>query len=171
MVPIRLSCFIFMLMFTLLEARDSIFKHHPLYHQAILEAKITRNEIVEAKEIHQTIATKEIKSIPIILEEEGNKMMLNGRKLASKDELKKEKANTKEQAKMAVDSRSSKISGATSSSWKSSCNNKGKKRRKMDVICNQSVRNIPKKKAKFPVGFVALSADYHFPNSHPPRHN
>ncbi|XP_021757159.1 uncharacterized protein LOC110722202 [Chenopodium quinoa] len=61
MMSIRISSLIFVLMFTLLEARDSIFKHHhPLYyHQGTLEAKFyPRYETLEAKGIHQTITPK-----------------------------------------------------------------------------------------------------------------
>ncbi|XP_021730681.1 uncharacterized protein LOC110697596 [Chenopodium quinoa] len=150
MVPIRLSSFIFMLMFTLLEARDSIFKHRPLYHQGVLEAKITRNEIIEAKGIHQNIVAKEIKPIPTIPEEEGKKMMLNGRKLASKDEFKKEKPNTKEKelAKMQMDSRSSKTSGRNSSPSRMQSSKPKLEDKKTKEVTDEQTSNARKQKGK-----------------------
>ncbi|XP_010678404.1 uncharacterized protein LOC104893960 [Beta vulgaris subsp. vulgaris] len=108
MVRISLSSFIFMLMFTLLEARDSIFKHSS--YQGLVEMKVSpqsENVAVEAKGIHPTIVAKEIRSSEVITEEESSKMKLDKRKLASQGSFKK----AKEQAKMSIDGTSSKISG------------------------------------------------------------
>lgn len=135
---------------------------------------VTTKRIVKRYLIHRTKLMsyfQEIRSSEVITEEESSKMKLNKRKLASQGSFKK----AKEQAKMSIDGTSSKISGATPSSW-NSCNHNDKK--KLDVVCKGSGRRSSSirrhrrpKKAKFPVGFVALNADYHYPNSHPPRHN
>ena len=59
------------------------------------------------------------------------------------------------------------------SSWKSSCNHIGKTKLNV-MLCKPSCNNPktkPNNPSKLPIGFVALSADYHFPNPHPPHHN
>ncbi|XP_021855322.1 uncharacterized protein [Spinacia oleracea] len=102
MLTIRLISFIIMLMFTLLEARDSIVKQP--HYQGHLDTKVVlQSENVDAKRIHQIIVVKEIKSNVVPIEKEGSNMRLNGRKLASKGGLKKELVGSER--------RSSKITG------------------------------------------------------------
>jgi len=86
---------------------------------------------------------------------ENNDMKLKGRKLGRKGGHEGERARE-----------GGKGSGANPSDMRN-CNHKGKGKSNHILLCRQSKTN----KMNGAAGFVALSADYHYPNSHPPRHN
>ncbi|KAK9684442.1 hypothetical protein RND81_10G210500 [Saponaria officinalis] len=173
MMPIKFVGFVIMLLFIIIEARQ-IPNKLPKY-QGIVVTKVASQSYEHGRRVNNppNIPNKNMLDYSI-KEVEDNNMKSKGRKTTNEVDFEEKSKATKDNSSNGGRGNFENSGAITSPPWK--CNHNSNNKEKLNVIYKHSIIrtsstiNSPKKAKKLD-NFVALSADYKDPKSHPPRHN